>query len=325
MMTKLVKVLLCVVVWLGGAVPVEAHSLKTALLSFQEQNDGGRFLVRWVPSFAIQRSAAETTPVFPDHCARNGPWLTCGDRGLVGEVAFPNLPEHTEIVVEAKWRDGRTQMAALTGGEDGLDLRTLGGEASGRGWHLAAAYTRIGVEHIIGGIDHLLFVLGLVLLVGFNRKLIWTITAFTLAHSITLALSALGLVKLSQGPVEIVIALSIMLVAAEALHDRQTLSRRLPWLIAFGFGLIHGFGFAGALREIGLPEDQLGLALLCFNIGVELGQLAVIGVLLLLAKATATILPNLQRGHAVACYAMGIAAAYWTIERAVALFLPGAV
>ena len=134
----------------------------------------------------------------------------------------------------------------------------------------------LGVEHILSGIDHLLFVVALLFLVGFNRQLVWTITAFTLAHSLTLASAALGWLTLRSPPVEATIALSIVLVAGEALHKRETLARRLPALVAFLFGLVHGLGFAGALSEIGLPQNHLATALLTFNLGVELGQLVAV-------------------------------------------------
>src|SRR4029079_9865073 len=133
---------------------------------------------------------------------------------------------------------------------------------------IARAYLVLGIEHILSGYDHLLFVAGLLFLVGFRRRLIGTITAFTLAHSLTLALSVFGLVTLRSPPVEASIAISIVLVASEALREKDTLARRLPALVSFLFGLVHGLGFAGALKEVGLPERHLPLALLGFNVGV---------------------------------------------------------
>jgi hydrogenase/urease accessory protein HupE len=176
------------------------------------------------------------------------------------------------------------------------------------------------VEHILTGFDHLMFVLALLFLVGFNRRLVLTISAFTLAHSLTLALSALGLLTLRSPPVEATIALSIMLVAAEALNQQPTLSRRWPALVAFIFGLVHGLGFAGALKEIGLPQNHLPVALLTFNVGVELGQLLVVGIAYLLYRM-------LSRSNATyskfvllrtpALYAVGSIAAYWSLGRIV--------
>ena len=143
-------------------------------------------------------------------------------------------------------------------------------------WQVVKLYTKLGIEHILIGIDHLLFVLGLLLLVNGFRLLIQTITAFTLAHSITLALSALDLVHIPQAPVEAVIALSIVFLAREylmVLRGQDSLTARYPWIVAFSFGLLHGFGFAGVLQEIGLPQQDVPLALLTFNLGVEIGQL----------------------------------------------------
>src|SRR5690242_1477012 len=141
---------------------------------------------------------------------------------------------------------------------------------------IARAYLVLGVEHILSGVDHLLFVAGLLFLVGFRRRLVGTITAFTVAHSLTLASSAFGWLTLRSPPVEASIALSIVLVASEALRQRETLARRTPSLVAFLFGLVHGLGFAGALKSIGLPQRHLPLALFTFNVGVEVGQLFVV-------------------------------------------------
>ena len=183
---------------------------------------------------------------------------------------------------------------------------------------IATAYGALGVEHILTGFDHLLFVIALLFLVGFGRRLLWTITAFTAAHSLTLGLSALGWITLRRPPVEAAIALSIVLVAAEALHTRETLSRRWPALVALLFGLVHGLGFAGALEEIGLPQNHLLVALLTFNLGVEAGQLLVVGLawgLYRLAKDR----PQWVPARVAALYAIGAVAAYWSIDRVAAI------
>jgi len=186
-------------------------------------------------------------------------------------------------------------------------------------WEVSRNYLTLGVEHILSGVDHLLFVIGLLFLVGFRRQLIVTITAFTVAHSLTLVLSALGWLTLRPPPVEATIALSIMLVAAEALHREPTLSRRWPALVAFLFGLIHGLGFAGALAEIGLPKQHFLLALLTFNIGVELGQLLVVGVSLMLYRLLVRT-GRFDWLRTPALYGIGALAGYWTIARTVAIF-----
>ena len=178
-------------------------------------------------------------------------------------------------------------------------------------------YTMLGVEHILLGIDHLLFVFALLLLVPGRRMLIWTITSFTLAHSVTLAAATLGWVRVPQAPVEAVIALSILFVAMEIVHWKQGrpgITRRWPWLVAFTFGLLHGFGFAGALSEIGLPEHAIPLSLLFFNLGVEAGQLMFIAAVLLLWAGLGR-LRFPQWAWRVPVYAIGSLAAFWTIER----------
>jgi hypothetical protein len=161
-------------------------------------------------------------------------------------------------------------------------------------------------------------VIGLLLLVGFERRLIVTITAFTVAHSLTLASAALGLLTLRPPPVEATIALSIMLVAGEALRDRQTLSRRWPALVAFLFGLIHGLGFAGALKEVGLPGQHLWVALLTFNVGVELGQLLTVALAWAVHRALRDI-PAMAKARAALLYGIGSMAAYWSLTRIVAI------
>ena len=151
---------------------------------------------------------------------------------------------------------------------------------------VAITYLRLGIEHILGGVDHLLFVLALVILVREWRRVAITVTAFTIAHSITLAAATLGYVHVPAQPVEATIALSIVLVAVEIVNARRgrpSLTARWPWLVAFAFGLLHGFGFAGALSEVGLPQHAIPLALLFFNLGVEVGQLAFVALVIALA------------------------------------------
>ena len=184
-------------------------------------------------------------------------------------------------------------------------------------WQLVYSYTQLGVEHILAGWDHLAFVAALMLIVSGWPMLFKTITAFTLAHSITLSLATFGYVSLPPPPVEALIALSILLITVEAVHlrrGRQTLASRWPWLVAFAFGLLHGFGFAGALKEIGLPQEDVPLALLFFNVGVELGQLLFISVLLgLIAMFRSKNLP--KYGSVWVVYGIGTLATFWLIER----------
>ena len=184
---------------------------------------------------------------------------------------------------------------------------------------VAWTYFMLGVEHILLGIDHLLFVLALLIVVVGWRKLVGTITAFTVAHSITLALAALGFVHVPGPPVEAIIALSIVLVAGEIIRGRQGkpgLTARLPWIVAFTFGLLHGFGFAGALADIGLPQSSIPLALFTFNVGVEAGQLLFVGAMLLLYSITRRLQPSPPEwAWRAPTYVIGGLAAYWVIER----------
>jgi hydrogenase/urease accessory protein HupE len=183
------------------------------------------------------------------------------------------------------------------------------------------AYFTHGVEHILFGFDHLLFVLALILIVRSGRLLLWTITAFTIAHSITLALATLGFVHVPGPPIEATIAMSILLLAVELVHldrGRLGLSARWPWLVAFLFGLLHGFGFANALSDIGLPKGDIPLALFAFNVGVEFGQLAFVGVVLgvvTLSRRTGIARRIEHCARPVATYAIGSLAAFWFFER----------
>jgi hydrogenase/urease accessory protein HupE len=186
-------------------------------------------------------------------------------------------------------------------------------------WQVTGTYLVLGVEHILLGIDHLLFVLALVLLVKGRRKLVTTITAFTIAHSITLALATLGFVQVPGSPVEACIALSIVFVATEIVRSgdgHPCLTERAPWVVALAFGLLHGLGFAGALSEAGLPQHAVPLALLFFNVGVEIGQLAFVLVVLgLVAAARRVPIRAPAWGRRIVPYAIGSLAMYWVIER----------
>ena len=183
------------------------------------------------------------------------------------------------------------------------------------------AYLVHGVEHILFGWDHLLFVLALLLIVEGRRKLLATITSFTVAHSLTLALATLGFVHVPGPPVEASIALSLVLLAHELVRRERGelgLTARSPWIVAFAFGLLHGFGFAGALTEMGLPKDDLPLALFAFNVGVEIGQLAFVVAVLCLVSVTRRLrIPSAisSRAYSATTYAIGIIAAFWFIER----------
>ncbi|WEX89514.1 HupE/UreJ family protein [Sinorhizobium garamanticum] len=224
----------------------------------------------------------------------------------------------TDVLARVEYLDGTSWTQRLTPREPAAAI-PLADTALDVAW----VYLKLGVEHILFGIDHLLFVLALMILTRELGMLVKTITAFTVAHSITLALATLGFVHAPQAPVEAVIALSIVFVAAEIVHrdgGRVGVAARAPWIVAFGFGLLHGFGFAGALSEIGLPQGHIPLALFFFNLGVEAGQLVfVAAVLLLLAAARRLRLVLPAWAPRVPAYAIGSVAMFWTIQR-IAMF-----
>jgi len=220
----------------------------------------------------------------------------------------------TDVLVRVERIDGSSLTTRVAPDAPRFSL-----EAQPSRWEVARTYLRLGVTHILGGFDHLLFVLALVILVSGARRLFWTITAFTVAHSCTLAAATLGWVHVPPPPVEACIALSIVFLATEIIHvraGRPGLAYRSPWIVAFAFGLLHGLGFAGALSEVGLPANAIPLALLFFNVGVELGQLLFIAaVLAVLAGFRRIPLPRSEWSWRLPAYAIGVLAAFWTIER----------
>jgi hypothetical protein len=189
-------------------------------------------------------------------------------------------------------------------------------------WTVAGSYWKIGTIHILEGYDHLLFVLALLLLVPNLWMLFKTITAFTLAHSVSLALATLGVLNMPGPPTEAVISLSILFLAVEIIHSREgrlTLTERYPWFVALAFGLVHGLGFAGALAEVGLPQSDIPIALLMFNVGVETGQILFVGVVLLLIAVFRRVPVTWPQGSwRLMPYAIGSIAAFWTVERVAA-------
>lgn len=220
----------------------------------------------------------------------------------------------TDVIARVERLDGSSQVERLAMERPQLIVEAPQGTGA-----VAWSYFVLGVEHILGGIDHLLFVLALLLIVRGGKRIVATVTAFTLAHSVTLAAATLGWVHVPGPPVEAIIALSIVFVASEVVHayrGRTGLTERAPWIVAFSFGLLHGFGFAGALAEVGLPQTAIPLALLTFNVGVEVGQLMFVAAVLALRfigvrlfRADAKWLP------AATAYGIGSVAAFWTIER----------
>jgi hydrogenase/urease accessory protein HupE len=294
-----------------------AHELSMAEMQLREVARG-EFLWQW--SAGEKRAPAEElTPQWPEGCRAEQNLLHCGPNGLRGSLSIEGVGKrYSAAMVKVFWLDGASRVYTVTAGQPRVQLFGAADDPRGRG-EIASAYAGLGVEHILTGWDHLLFVIGLLFLVGFNRRLLLTITAFTVAHSVTLALSSLGLLTLRPAPVEATIALSILLVAGEALRERQTLARRWPALVAFLFGLVHGLGFAGALKDIGLPDNHLWVALLSFNVGVEIGQLVTLAAAWLLVYA-ARRLPFAPQARRATLYAIGSMAAFWTCARVAAMF-----
>ena len=220
----------------------------------------------------------------------------------------------TDIFVRFYWLDGSQTTSIARPGQPRI---IISGQQST--WQVAKNYTLLGIDHILSGFDHLLCVFALLLLVSSKRKLIATVTSFTLAHSITLAVATLGLISLPGPPVEATIALSIVFLASELIKVKQgipSFTASYPWLVAFSFGLLHGFGFAGALSEVGLPENEVPVALLMFNVGVELGQLFFIVLALIGMKLLFTVKSQWPKWlEQLPAYSIGIIAAFWFVER----------
>jgi HupE/UreJ protein len=300
-----------------SAAPARAHEMTIAEMELNEIA-GGEFLWRWSAANDKRPMGDDLKPIWPAHCQAEPNRLRCGARGLKGTFSIEGVGDrYSAALVRVTWLDGQMRAYTLTSARPSLELYGSADDRRGVG-EIAAAYTVLGVEHILGGIDHLLFVASLLFLVGFKRQLVGTITAFTLAHSLTLACGVFGWITLRSPPVEASIAMSIVLVATEALRQRDTIARRLPALVSFLFGLIHGLGFAGALKDVGLPQNHLPVALLSFNVGVELGQLLMVLATFLLCRVPVAQC-YLGRARLPALYVIGTIAAYWSWLRLAAI------
>jgi hypothetical protein len=330
--------LLAVLVVLGAVAAFssngQAHEIRPAYLQI-DQTSANRFNVLWrTPLFSGKRLPVALR--FPDD---------------VRDVTEPSEQVFADSIVERRVieaPDGLTGkridivglQATITdalvriGMQDGTQSTTLVRPSrpwvevpEAQGWlDVVAIYLQQGIEHILFGIDHLLFVAALMLVVRDWRMLVKIVTAFTVAHSITLSLATFGVVTPAAAPVEAMIALSIVLAASEAIRLQRggtSLTTQWPWIVAFAFGLLHGFGFAGALKDLGLPSDDTPLALLSFNVGVEIGQLIFIGALLAVVHALHTIFAMPRRAPIAAAYAIGAVAAFWSVERIVTILSPG--
>ncbi len=328
--------LACMAVVLVGLYPamqVNAHEIRPALLDIKER-DTGWFDVTWkVPTRGDRMLAI--TPQLPDSLELLGSpsvkdipgariehsTYKSNDEPLTGKtIVIDGLSAlQTDVLLHIQLADGTTHSAILRPGSPEFTIPLQASKLE-----VAGSYWRMGVVHILKGVDHLLFVLALLLIVSGFGPLLKAVTAFTVAHSITLALATLGFVHVPPAPTEAIIALSILFLASEIIRQRNGeigLTERFPWLIAFIFGLFHGLGFAGALSAIGVPQHEVPLALFMFNVGVETGQLLFIAVVLGLFKLLRRLPVTVPQGAwRVLPYGIGGVAAFWTINR-IGLFL----
>ncbi len=311
----------------------DAHRLQPAYLEISEQSSG-KFSILWKRPFVAGRPM-NIYPKLPSVCSNltepfiqplaSGTverWMVdCGSNGVINEtIVIDGLPAtQTDTLLRIQLIDGSMHTTILRPDSPSFLVPEKASKSK-----VAGSYLLLGIEHILGGFDHLLFVLGLLLIVRSTKLLIKTITSFTLAHSVTLAMAALGFVHVPQAPVEAVIALSIIFLATELSKKQRGetgLTTRAPWLVALCFGLLHGFGFAGALTEVGLPQTDIPLALLFFNLGVEVGQLMFVsGVLVVTWMITKTKLRWPVWVERVPAYAIGSLAAFWFIQRTVSFW-----
>jgi hypothetical protein len=320
---------------MGLSLPATADEFRPAYLQLR-QIDATTYEVLWKLPALDESTTLKLRPQFPSGTQAIAPlrssfaagtavqrWRVQVDGGLAGKaIEFPNLTaSRIDVLVRVERSDGTAQVGRVLP----LTPRFVV-TASPSAFEVAQTYTVLGIEHILTGFDHLLFVLALLILVQGARRLIATITAFTLAHSLTLFAATLGWLNVPGRPVEAVIALSIVFVAGEIVHARQGrpgLTQRRPWIVAFSFGLLHGLGFAGALAEVGLPPLSIPMALLFFNVGVEIGQLIFIAVVLGVIAVARGIGHRLKVDAPswwwrVPPYAIGGVASFWVVQRVAA-------
>ncbi len=307
---------------------LEAHEIRPAYLQIVETSSN-QYEVYWkVPRMGD--AVPRIQPVFPEGFeletlanpkqtpdAAIYTYRLVSEQSLRGQQLFINGLNKTliDVLVSVTFLNGEKATLMLQADKD---TGVIPGETTS--FDVVKTYTILGIEHILLGIDHLLFVLALIMITRGKWKILKTITAFTLAHSITLSLAALGIVNFPGPPVEAVIALSIVFLASEIMRNlegEQTLTGRKPWIVAFTFGLLHGFGFAGALADIGLPQNEIPLALAFFNIGVELGQIMFVVVMLFVIYLIQLKKEWPMYLKKVPAYAIGSLAAFWMIERIV--------
>lgn len=307
------------------AQPAMAHELRPGYLEISESSPN-QYDIVWKAPIIMGRPLA-VEPSYPENCElehsikrstiRNAVishmTLACSEPLHGQRIDLNGLDKtQTDVLIRLQTQGGELQALRATPDATFVVIASSLSTQS-----VMSTYFVLGVEHIALGIDHLLFVLALVLLIRGARRLIATVTAFTVAHSITLITASLGWVQLPARPVEAVIALSIVFLAVEVANKQDgslRQSERWPWLVAFIFGLLHGFGFAGALAEIGLPKNDVPAALLMFNLGVEAGQLVFVGAALVVLAAVSRLRLR-KHVDTLASYAIGITASVWLFER----------
>jgi hypothetical protein len=324
-----------VIVALLATVTASAHEARPAYLEIREAGPG-QFDVLWrTPVLAGMRLPVALR--LPDDVRNQKEplvqeladslverrWIDAGPDGLAGRrIEFPGLQlTITDALVRVVMLDGRTWTTIVHPSQPWMEIA-----APQSWWEVAGSYVVQGVRHILFGADHLLFVLGLLLIVADRWMLLKTVTAFTAAHSITLGIATFGYAEVPVLPLNAAIALSILFLGPEVVRvwrGETSFTIRHPWVVAFAFGLLHGFGFATALTSAGLPRAELPLALVSFNVGVELGQLGFIGLVLGLERSFAVLEVRWPRWlHALPAYTVGTLGAFWTVQR-VALLLSG--
>jgi hypothetical protein len=278
---------------------------------------------RWTASG--NRPADEVLKLtWPEGCHAEQDRVRCGSAGLSGKLTVKGVGKtYSAAMVKVSWLDGGSRVYALTGSQPSVRLHGSA-DAEGGG---AGSYLNLGFEHIAKGFDHLLFVLGLLLIVRNRWMLVKTISAFTIAHSITLAVATFGVAHVPAAPLNASIALSILFLGPEivrAWRGETSFTIRHPWIVAFAFGLLHGFGFASGLAQLGLPDQSIPLALLLFNVGVEIGQLAFVLLILLLKRSVQLLqIPSTPLVERLPGYMVGTLGAFWTIQRIVILLKGG--
>lgn len=324
-MTALARIAWALLALLGAGLiplPAPAHEASLGVIEFREVRPGS-FIGRWTMQPSIGASRVDLR--MPPQCLLRMPELNCGEKGLTGPITITNLGANmSAVLIKIFPMNGEQRSYTLTSAYPVASVLSDSALPLHAWVELAATYVDYGIEHILLGADHLLFVLGLIWIVRGGWRLVETISAFTVGHSISLAAAAFGLIGISERPLNACIALSIVFVGVEIVREyRGTpgLTARYPWAVAAVFGLVHGIGFASALSGLGIERRLLPVALFSFNIGVEIGQLGFVLLVLALMWAHRHLHATLPRwGRLLPAYAIGTVAMFWFIGRLVRVF-----